>query len=118
MWRDRDRDAGSVIDSSGQLSSGVHISGPAELNRALLARPDQFIQAMTEKLMVFALGRGVRHQDMPRIRAIVREAAANEYRFEDIVKGVVRSPAFQMRVLPAGPAPDKKQAALTQAQAR
>jgi Protein of unknown function (DUF1592)/Protein of unknown function (DUF1588)/Protein of unknown function (DUF1585)/Protein of unknown function (DUF1587)/Protein of unknown function (DUF1595) len=115
-WRDKDRDAGSVIDSSGQLSNGMQVSGPVELNKALLARPDQFIQTLTEKLMVFALGRGLRHQDMPAVRAIVRDAAPQDYRFEAIVKGVVRSPAFQMRQLPATPAAVTKQAALTRAE--
>ena len=56
-WRDIDRDAGDAIDSSGELASGTHVNGPAELSQALLARPDQFVQAITEKLMVFALGR-------------------------------------------------------------
>src|SRR6185369_4982745 len=74
-WRDMDRAAGSIIDASGQLASGKHVGGPAELNAALLARPDQFVQALTEKLMVFGLGRGLRYQDMPAVRAIVRDAA-------------------------------------------
>ncbi len=62
------------------------MGGPAELNRALLARPDQFVQALTEKLMTFALGRAVRYQDMPTVRAIVRDAAADNYRFETILE--------------------------------
>jgi hypothetical protein len=99
-WRDRDRDAGTGIDASGQLASGVAIKGPAQLNDALLARPDQFVQAMTEKLMIFALGRPVRHQDMPAIRAIVRRAASEDFRFEAIIKGVVHSDAFRMRLAP------------------
>jgi hypothetical protein len=111
-WRDRDRDAGTVIDSSGRLANGMDVKGPAQLSAALLARPDQFIQALTEKLMVFALGRGLRYQDMPAIRTVVRGAAARDYRFEDLVKGIVRSPAFQMKVLPSSPAPDTKHAAL------
>jgi hypothetical protein len=114
-WRNRDRDAGSAIDSSGQLSSGLHVSGPAQLDAALLARPDQFVQALTEKLMVFALGRGLRYQDMPAVRAIVRSAAGDDYRFEAIVAGIVRSPAFQMRQLPATPPTQTTQAALMRA---
>ena len=89
-WRDADRDAGSVIDASGTLASGAQVSGPAQLSKALLARPDQFVQALTEKLMVFALGRGLRYQDMPAVRAIVREAASEDYRFESLVQGIVR----------------------------
>ncbi len=104
-WRERDRDAGTDIDATGQLSSGVEVKGPAQLNEALLARPDQFVQALTEKLMVFALGRAIRYQDMPTIRAIVRQAAGEDYRFEAIAKGIVRSDAFRMKLLPvASPA--------------
>jgi hypothetical protein len=96
-WRERDRDAGDVIDASGRLSSGRAVGGPVELRNALLARPDQFVQALTEKLMVFALGRGLRYQDMPMVRAVVREAAQKNYEFEALLAGIVASPAFQMR---------------------
>jgi mono/diheme cytochrome c family protein len=110
-WRDIDRDAGSPIDASGQLSSGFHVGGPAQLNEALLKRPDQFVQALTEKLMVFALGRGLRYQDMPAVRAVVRTAANDDYRFEALVQGIVSAQAFQMKQL-SQPPPDTKQAAL------
>jgi len=110
-WRDLDRDAGTAIDSSGQLADGTHVSGPAQLNEALLARPDQFVQALTEKLMVFALGRALRPQDMPTVRAVVKYAGADDYRFEALIRGIVRSPSFRTTELPA--APDLKQAALT-----
>jgi hypothetical protein len=99
-WRDQDRDAGSAIDSSGQLADGTHVDGPAQLRKALLARPDQFVQTLTEKLMTFALGRGVTYQDMPTVRAIVRRAAADHDRFEDLVAGIVESDAFELRALP------------------
>jgi hypothetical protein len=108
-WRDVDRDAGTAIDASGTLASGQHVGGPAELNRALLARPDQFVQAMTEKLMTFALGRGLRYQDMPAVREIVRNAAKDDYRFESLIRGIVASPGFQMKQL-SSPAPDTRQA--------
>jgi hypothetical protein len=104
-WRNRDLDAGTAIDAGGRLSSGVAISGPAELSQAILARPEQFVQTLTEKLMVFALGRPLRHQDMPAVRAIVRRAAQNDYRFEAIVNGIVDSDAFRMSLLPAAPEP-------------
>ena len=107
-WRDMDRDAGSIIDASGQLASGQHIGGPAELNTALLAKPDQFVQALTEKLMVFGLGRGLRYQDMPAVREIVRNAAQDDYRFESLIRGIVASPGFQMKQPSA--APDTRQA--------
>jgi hypothetical protein len=100
-WRDRDRDAGDAIDASGQLAGGTRVNGPAELSRALLEKPGQFVQALTEKLMVYALGRPLRHQDMPAIRAIVRQAAAGDYRFEAIVQGIVAAEAFRMNRLPA-----------------
>ena len=67
------------------------------------ARPDQFVQALTEKLMIYALGRPLRHQDMPAVRAIVRAAAARDYRFESLVLGIVDSDAFRMNRLPSVP---------------
>ena len=99
-WRDRDRDAGTAIDASGRLASGVQVKGPRDLSQALLARPDQFVQALTEKLMIYALGRPLRPQDMPAVRAIVRQAAGDNYRFNALVTGVVNSDAFRMRRLP------------------
>src|SRR5262249_60431184 len=100
---------GTTIDASGQLSSGTHVGGPAQLDQALLARPDQFVQALTEKLMTFALGRGLRYQDMPAVRAIVRESAKDDYRFESLLRGIVASPGFQMKQLPTS-SPDTRQA--------
>jgi hypothetical protein len=99
-WRDRDRDAGTAIDASGRLASGADVGGPVQLRDALLSRPDQFAQALTEKLMVFALGRGLRHQDMPAVRNIVRQAQSQDYRFASIVSGVVGSPVFQTKAQP------------------
>jgi hypothetical protein len=109
-WRDKDLDAGTVIDARGQLADGRSFSTPAQLRAALLTRPDQFVQALTEKLMVFALGRAVEYHDMPVIRGIVRSAAPNQYRFADLVKGVVQSPAFQQQRVPAQPLPAPRQA--------
>jgi hypothetical protein len=113
-WRDRDLDANQGIDARGRLASGQTVGGPAELSRAILARPDQFVQAFTEKLMTYALGRPLRHQDMPAVRAIVRAAAARDYDFDAIVGGIVASEPFRMRRLPdAPPAQDSRHAALT-----
>jgi mono/diheme cytochrome c family protein len=117
-WRDKDRDAGSRIDSSGQLADGTHVSSPAQLRKALLARPDQFVQTLTEKLMTFALGRSVTYQDMPTVRAIVHRAAADHYRFEDLVTGIVQSDAFELRELPPAKPVDLKQASLTSQNSR
>jgi hypothetical protein len=99
-WRDRDRDAGTDIDAAGRLADGTSVKGPRDLSLALLARPDQFIQTLTEKLMIYALGRPLRAQDMPAVRAIVRQSARADYRFEALVKGVVASDAFRLRRLP------------------
>jgi hypothetical protein len=112
-WRDKDLDAGSVIDSSGQLADGTHVSSPAQLRQALLARPDQFVQTLSEKLMTFALGRSVTYKDMPTVRAIVHRAGADHYRFESIVAGIVESDAFEKRELPLATPGEIKQASLT-----
>jgi hypothetical protein len=105
-WRDQDLDANEPIDANGRLSSGVAVRGPAGLNQAILSRPEQFVQAFTEKLMIYALGRPLRAQDMPTVRRIVRESAAREYRLEALVQGIVASDAFRKRRLsteePAG----------------
>jgi hypothetical protein len=116
-WRDRDLDAGTRIDAGGKLSSGVQVASPAELRAALLARPNQFVQTMTEKLMTFALGRGLRYQDMPMVRAIVRQSATQGDTFESILKGVVASPAFRQRQLSPPPA-NTQQASLAGPQPR
>jgi hypothetical protein len=96
-WRVKDLDADIVIDSGGTLADGTAISSPAELRTALLRRPDQFVQALTERLMTFALGRSLRHQDMPTVRAIVRRAATQGNTFESLIQGVADSPAFRMK---------------------
>lgn len=99
-WRDRDTDADAPIDASTELSGGRRISGPDELRAALLAREDQFVHALTEKLMMYALGREVAFYDMPAIREIVKQAAGDDYRFSTIVTGIVRSDAFRMQSVP------------------
>ena len=96
-WRSRDRYAGTVIDASGKLVDGTAVNSPADLRQALMRRPEQFVQTMTEKLMTYALGRSVEYYDMPVVRAIVRDAARDNYRFSSIVMGIVRSAPFQMR---------------------
>jgi len=100
QWRDMDRFAQSPIDANGRLASGQPVTGPNDLREALLDRPDQFVQAITEKLMTFALGRTVEHFDMPTVRRIVKQTAANNYQFETIVQGIVESDAFRMKSLP------------------
>lgn len=100
QWRDIDRFAQSPIDANGRLASGQPVTGPNDLREALLDRPDQFVQAITEKLMTFALGRTVEHFDMPTVRRIVKQVVANNYQFESIVLGIVDSDAFRMKSLP------------------
>ena len=96
-WRDYDRDADAPIDSSTVLPGGIGITGPVELTEALLRRPDQFVQALTQKLMMYALGRELEYFDMPEVREIVRAAEAEDYRFSAIVQGIVKSEAFRMQ---------------------
>jgi mono/diheme cytochrome c family protein len=100
MWRDRDRFAGTVIDSSGELPDGTPIKGPDDLRKALLRRPDQFVQTFTERLMTYATGRTLQYSDMPTVRRIVHNAAADDYKFSGLVQAVVRSDQFRMRRAP------------------
>ena len=81
------------------MPDGREIEGPADLRRVLLSRPGQFVQALTGKLMMYALGREVAPYDMPQVRAIVRAAAKNDYRFSSLVAGIVSSDAFRMQAL-------------------
>jgi hypothetical protein len=95
-WRKLGEDGGR-IDATGVLADGTKVNGPVDLRNALLSRPNVFVGTMTEKLMTYALGRGVEYYDMPAIRAIVRDAARNDYRFSSLVLGVVKSTPFEMR---------------------
>src|SRR5882724_10141313 len=99
QWRDVDWQANEPIDSKVAMPDGTDIEGPAELRRALLSRPGQFVQALTVKLMMYGLGREIAPHDMPQVRAIVRDAAKNDYRFSSIVSGIVSSDAFRMQAL-------------------
>jgi hypothetical protein len=100
-WRVKDREAGVAIDSSGQLADGTVVDGPVDLREALLDEPSQFVQTLTEKLMIYALGRSVEHYDMPAVRRIVREAASEDYRFSAILAGIVQSEPFRFSTTPA-----------------
>lgn len=90
----------TMIDASGLLPDGTAIKGPSDLRRALVARPDRFVQAFTENLLSYALGRSVEYTDMPAVRSIVRRSAADDYRFESIVLGIISSDAFRKREAP------------------
>ena len=98
-WRTKQGgDGGTPIDASVELFDGQHANGPSGLRQALMRYSPQFVRMFTEKMMTYALGRGVEYYDMPVLRSIVREAARDDNRFSSIVLGVVRSPQFQMRV--------------------
>ena len=100
-------DVGLPIDPSGALPDGTKLNGPADLRQALLARGDEFVRTVTEKLLTYALGRGTEYYDQPVIRQILREASASESRWSAIVLGIVKSAPFQMRITPepdSGPA--------------
>ena len=101
QWRDRDSDAGNIpIDASGQLADGTPLSGVNDLRNALVARPDQFVQTFTEKLMTYSLGRSVEYHDMPAVRSIVKEAAEKNYSFSAIVMGIINSDQFRKITVP------------------
>jgi hypothetical protein len=98
QFRGNDPDTRTPIDSSGRLPDGTTIGGPDDLRRAIVDRPDhQFVQALTENLLTYALGRSLDYHDMPTVRRVVREAASDNYRFQSIVLGVVSSDAFRKR---------------------
>jgi hypothetical protein len=106
VWRDYDNtpsvpwvrtEGAAAIDASGKLPDGTAFNGPAELKKALLSSPDRFVTTMTEKLLIYAMGRGIEYYDMPTVRSIVHQSAANDYRFSSLVMGVVDSQPFQMR---------------------
>jgi hypothetical protein len=95
-WRGVD-EALVPIDASGALPDGTKFEGPAGLRHVLVDRPDQFVRTLTEKMMTYALGRGVESYDMPAVRAIVRDAAKQNYRASSLLLGIVKSRPFQMR---------------------
>jgi hypothetical protein len=98
QYRVNDPDTQTPIDTTGQLPNGTVIKGPEDLRRAIVDRPDhQFAQTLTENLMTYALGRSLDYQDMPTVRRIVKQAAADNYTFKSLVMGVVSSDAFRKR---------------------
>jgi hypothetical protein len=85
------------IDASGVLPDGTRFQGPAGLRQALLNRSDLFVTTLTEKLLTYALGRGLEYYDQPVVRHIRHEGAADDYRFTSIILNIVKSAPFQMR---------------------
>jgi hypothetical protein len=100
-WRRTDAEANNTpINASTVLPNGRAIDGPAELRQALFGGRDVFVRTFTEKLMMYALGRELEYYDMPQVRAVVRRAAAQDYRLSAIVSGIVASDAFRMQGRP------------------
>lgn len=95
QWRTKE--PGGPVDASGQLADGTQVDGPAALRKVILSHPDQFVGTMTEKLLTYALGRGLEYYDMPVVRGIVHDAARNNYRFSSLVMGIVKSVPFEMK---------------------
>ena len=94
----RDADAGGTIDATGTLPDGTQFQGPAGLRQLLLTKyKDDFVRTATEKLLTYALGRGLEYYDYPTVRAIARDAAKDDYRLSSLIVGVVNSTPFQMR---------------------
>jgi hypothetical protein len=101
QYRTHDQETLTAIDSSGLLPDGTAIKGPGDLRRALAARPERFVEAFTENLLTYALGRSLDYSDMPAMRSIVRGAEKDNYRFESIVLGIISSDAFRKREAPS-----------------
>jgi hypothetical protein len=110
VGRWRDADAGGAIDAKSTLIDGTTVDGIEGVRAMLLKNPYQFVHAFTEKLMMYALGRNVQYYDAPAIRAVVREAAEQNYAFSAIVTGIVASVPFQNRNVYADAAPTVAQA--------
>jgi hypothetical protein len=95
-WR-TDGEDGEEIDASGSLPGGAGFDGVEGLREAVRARPELFVRTLTEKLLIFALGRGLEPADGAAVRGILRQAAREDYRFSSLIRAIVDSPPFQMR---------------------
>jgi hypothetical protein len=103
VGRWRESEGGLPIESRSVLPDGTEIDGMAGVKRLLLDDPERFVSAVTEKLLMYALGRNVQYYDRPAIRAVVREAAAEDYTFAALIDGIVSSVPFRMRTAPPAP---------------
>jgi len=104
QWRTADD--GSAIDPSGTLYNGTKVDGPVALRNMLASHPELFVGVMTEKLLTYALGRGVQYYDMPAVRKIVHDSAAHDFRFSSLVAGTVESVPFEMKIKTAAAVTD------------
>ncbi|HEX7080174.1 MAG TPA: DUF1592 domain-containing protein [Gammaproteobacteria bacterium] len=110
VGRWRTVEPGGEIDASGRLADGTLVNGPSELREALSAEPEQFVGVLVEKLLTYALGRGLEPYDMPAVRKIVRDAEDDDYRFSSLILGITNCTPFRLRRAarepsPAGPEP-------------
>ena len=96
LWRTQDE--GLPIDATGTLVDGTKLDGIASLRSALVGRSDTFVRVVAEKMLTYALGRGIEYEDMPLVRSILRDASSSKYQFSSLVLGIVKSPAFQMNM--------------------
>jgi hypothetical protein len=95
-WRTKDN--GDPVDASGALPDGTRVDGAASMMAALAAHPEQFVRTMASMMLTYAVGRGLEYYDMPVVRTVARDTAKNNYRFSELVLGIVKSPPFQMKV--------------------
>jgi len=100
QWQQMDRFARAAIDTGGVLADGTPLTGPDDLRKALMKRPGQFVQTLTEKLLMYSIGRPLEHYDMPAVRAITASAERSDYRFSSILMGIVASEPFRMSRAP------------------
>ncbi len=112
VGRWRTKEPGGEVDPSGQLADGTPVDGVVSLREALTSEPEQFVGVFTEKLLTYALGRGLEYYDMPAVRSIVRQSAADDYRFSAVVRAIVSSDRFRMNVVQAESGPDATTAAV------
>lgn len=103
-WRDKGVD-GAPLDTAGTLADGTPVNGPIALRQAILSRPDAFVTVITERMLTYALGRGLEPSDMPVVRRIVKKAAQSDYKLSAVVMGIVECAPFQMRTKLEGTQP-------------
>ena len=89
---------GQPLDVNSEFTDGTHINGPGGLRQYLLRYSPQFVRVVTEKMLTYALGRGAEYYDMPTVRSIVKGAAADNYKLNSLIIGIVKSPPFQMNI--------------------
>ena len=97
IGRWRANEEGRPIDPTGVLADGAKVDGPGSLREALLARREEFVFTVASKLLTYATGRGAEYYDAPAIRKMVKEAAADDYRWSSLILGIAKSVPFQMR---------------------